>query len=169
MASNAPIVIPSLCLPRIYHKFDEHYIEQVFNRMFGMGADGKSCIEHSDFVGRDDRNTGEPFWLVFVHFTPAGVEFSPETEDFVRRINEGREVNIQYCYPKTWFWKARKNKAVTKKVEQEEPARPRIMPIEEQDEIEQNKIIIQKETGEIKDPDPIKKKMNWADDEEGEE
>ena len=146
----ASIVLPSLCLPRIYHKFDEAYVEQVFNHMFGTDTDGKSCIKQIDLVGRDDRRTGEAFWLVFIHFSNAGVKRSAETEDFVRRINEGREVNIQYCYPKTWYWKARKNNTSAKKTEQEEVPRPRIMPVEDQEKIEQKKTIIKEETVEIK-------------------
>lgn len=165
--ASAHIVIPSLCLPRIYHKFDEKYVEQVFIQMFGNDANDHSCIDHIDLVGRDDRRTGEPFWLAFVHFTDSGVKVTAETEDFVRRINEGREVNIQYCYPKTWFWKARKNKAVTKKTTQAEDApRPRIMPAEDQAEIEQKKTIIKNEIGETSCSGQIE---NWADDEEKDE
>lgn len=171
MASNAHIVIPSLCLPRIYHKFDENYVEQVFIQMFGQDANGNSCIDRIDLVGREDRRTGEPFWLAFVHFTDSGVKVTTETEDFVTRINQGREVNIQYCYPKTWFWKARKNNAVTKKNTQEDAPRPRIMPIQDQEEIEQKKTIIKKEIGEMnaQAQQPENKKIDWAADGEDDE
>ena len=156
----ASVVLPSLCLPRIYHKFDENYVEQVFNQMFGADTEGNSCIKQIDFVGREDRRTGEPFWLVFIHFTSAGVNNTPETSDFVDRINKGLEVNIQYCYPKTWFWKARKNKKAQSNQESDAP-RPRIMPIEVQEEIDLNKTKIKQTM--------ITNKTNWADAEEEED
>ena len=102
------IQIPSLCIPRVYHKFDEAYIEQVFCQLFGL-VEGKSCIERIDLVSRVDRVTSEPFYVAFLHFTGAGVPSTKELVTFVQRIEAGDEVKIEYSHP--WFWKVRKNKA----------------------------------------------------------
>ena len=102
------IKIPSLCIPRVYHKFDEAYIEQVFCQLFGL-VGGKSCIERIDLVSRVDRNTSEPFYVAFLHFTGSGVPSTKELVTFVQRIEAGDEVKIEYSHP--WFWKVRKNNA----------------------------------------------------------
>lgn len=102
------IVIPSLCIPRVYHKFDEAYIEQVFCRLFGT-VRGRSCVERIDLINRQDRNTGEPFHVAFIHFVESGVAETKELKTFVERIEAGSEVKIEYSYP--WFWKVRKNQA----------------------------------------------------------
>ena len=116
--------------------------------MFGQDANGNSCIDRIDLVGREDRRTGEPFWAAFVHFTDSGVKVTTETEDFVTRINQGREVNISLL-PKDMVLEGTQNNAVTKKNTQEDAPRPRIMPIQDQEEIEQKKTIIKKEIGEM--------------------
>ena len=100
--------IPSLCIPRVYHKFDEAYIEQVFCQLFGT-LRGKSCIERIDLVQRVDRNTNDPFFVAFLHFTKEGVPTTKELSAFVQRIENGDEVKIEYSHP--WFWKVRKNNA----------------------------------------------------------
>ena len=102
------IQIPSLCIPRVYHKFDEAFIEQVFCQLFGS-VDGKTCIERIDLVDRVDRNTSQPFYVAFLHFTEAGVPRTKELVTFVERIEAGDEVKIEYSHP--WFWKVRKNNA----------------------------------------------------------
>ncbi len=102
------IQIPSLCIPRVYHKFDEAYIEQVFCQLFGL-VGGKTCIERIDLVSRVDRNTSEPFYVAFLHFTEAGVPSTKELDTFVQRIEAGEEVKVEYSHP--WFWKVRKNNA----------------------------------------------------------
>jgi len=102
------IQIPSLCIPRVYHKFDEAYIEQVFCQLFGL-VGGKTCIERIDLVSRVDRNTSEPFFVAFLHFTQAGVPSTKELVTFVQRIEAGDEIKIEYSHP--WFWKVRKNNA----------------------------------------------------------
>ena len=170
MASKTTTVIPSLCLPRIYFSFDEAYVENVFVEMFGLAPDGTSPIKQIDLVGREDRRTGEPFWLCFVHFSSEkGVITTPEVEDFVKRIQDGEEVNIQYCYPKKWFWKVRKNNNHSDKNSQKQEKveqKPRIMPKEEQAELRQQKNIIKKEVEDMKNTKSsteTKKKINWAD------
>ena len=102
------IVIPSLCIPRVYYKFDEAFIEQVFCHLFGT-VRGRSCVERIDLINRQDRNTGEPFHVVFVHFVESGVTETKELKAFVERIEAGNEVKIEYSHP--WFWKVRKNQA----------------------------------------------------------
>ena len=112
MASNTMIAIPSLCLPRVYHKFDSNYVEGVFCELFGPDAYGNSCVENIDMISKTDRYTGEKFWLVFVHFSD-NMYHSEYLDDFVQRINSNEEVKIQYNPP--WFWKVRKNTSVKEK------------------------------------------------------
>jgi hypothetical protein len=111
MASTG-IQIPSLCIPRVYYKFDKTYIENVFVSIFGLVQDENdvdvSCIKKIDLVERTDRNTGEPFNIVFLHFHD-GVEATPDNVEFVKKIEAGEEVKMTYSYP--WFWKLRKNHA----------------------------------------------------------
>lgn len=113
--------IPSVCLPRVWHKFDKNYIEGIFCELFGPAADGDSCVVRIDLIPKKDRNTGEDFWVVFVHFSELMIS-SDFLEDFVERINANEEIKIQYNPP--WFWKVRKNTGARK-----EAARtgPRIM------------------------------------------
>ena len=106
MASNT-VQIPSVCLPRVFYKFDKNYVEQVFCELFGPDITGNSCVERVDIIVRNDRNTNEPFHVVFVHFS----ENMAPTEyviDFSKRILADEEVKIQYDYP--WFWKVRQNR-----------------------------------------------------------
>jgi len=137
--------------------------------MFGFAADGTSPIKQIDLVGREDRRTGEPFWLCFVHFSSdKGVVTTPEVEDFVKRIQSGEEVNIQYCYPKKWFWKVRKNNNNSDKNSQKQEKqeqKPRIMPKEEQDELREQKNFIKQEVEDIKKKTSSAetRKLNWAD------
>ena len=105
MASKT-VQIPSVCLPRIYNRFDEAYVEQVFVGLFGGTTNNESCIQRIDMVQRQDRNTGDYFNLVFVHFKPDMAETS-ELTAFIKKIEDGEEVRIVYSHP--WFWKVRKN------------------------------------------------------------
>lgn len=109
MASTG-IKIPSLCIPRVYFQFDENYIEQVFLSIFGGTEveDGcfQTCVERIDLVPREDRKTGEPFNIVFIHFN-GSVADTPETTAFVEKIEANEEVKLMYRHP--WFWKVRKN------------------------------------------------------------
>ena len=163
MASTT--AIPSICLPRIYFQFDEDYVAGVFNAMFGTDINGNSCVDHIDFLGRQDRNTGEPYWLCFVHFSNDGFTSTPEIENYVKRINNGEVVNIQYDYPKKWYWKSSKNnKPNGQTASPDKKLGPRIMPQEDQDELDKNKTNIKKEQ-----KTETKKKMNWADVEEEED
>ena len=104
MASTT-IQLPSLCLPRVYFKFDESFIERVFNNFF-YTMDSYSVVERIDMIPRIDNKTQEPFYLVFVHFRN-NVYKNDAVEDFVKRIEAGEEVGMHYDYP--WFWKVRKN------------------------------------------------------------
>ena len=104
--------IPSVCLPRVFIRFDEEYINHVFCDLFG-GAfsqpDRASCIDHIDMIQREDKRTGELFHVVFIHFVEEGVVSSPEAEAFVTKISANEEVKLEYSHP--WFWKVRKNNA----------------------------------------------------------
>tara|TARA_B100001996_G_C18634225_1_gene583011 strand:- start:1007 stop:1336 length:330 start_codon:yes stop_codon:yes gene_type:complete len=78
-------------------------------------------------ISKTDRNTGEKFWVVFVHFSE-DMYHSEYLSDFAERINKDEEVKIQYNPP--WFWKVRKNKAIRKEVR---PG-PRIMSRKDEEE-----------------------------------
>ena len=100
------IEIPSICLPRVYIHFDQAYVERVFFEWFGATETNESCIQRIDMIQRQDRNTQEPFHVVFVHFK----KNMPKTkviEDFVEKLEKDEEVEIIYNNP--WFWKVRKN------------------------------------------------------------
>ncbi len=129
MTSNNTIAIPSVCLPRIYHKFDANYIEGILCELFGPDMYGNSCVDKIDMVSRTDRNTGEPFHLVFIHFSD-NMYYSEYLSDFATRIDKDEEIKIQYSPP--WFWKVRKNKAAARK---EVRSRPRIMNHKDEAEI----------------------------------
>lgn len=128
MASNNVIALPSVCLPRVYHKFDANYVEGIFCELFGPDMYGNSCVAKVDMISRTDRNTGEPFHVVFIHFSEYMYE-SDYLNDFAERINKDEEVKIQYNPP--WFWKVRKNKAATRK---EVRTGPRIMSRKDEEE-----------------------------------
>jgi len=89
---------------------------------------GNSCVEKVDMITRSDRITGEPFYVVFVHFSQEMCE-SEYLSDFTQRINNDEEVKIQYNPP--WFWKVRKNKAASRK---EVRTGPRIMSRKDEEE-----------------------------------
>ena len=129
MASNNNVIaLPSVCLPRIYHKFDANYVESIFCELFGPDAYGNSCIQRIDIIERTDRNTSEPFKVVFIHFSE-NMFHSDYLSDFANRINNDEEVKIQYNPP--WFWKVRKNKATSRK---EVRTGPRIMSRKDEEE-----------------------------------
>lgn len=128
-SNNNTIAIPSVCLPRVYHKFDANYVEGIFCELFGPDMYGNSCVDKVDMVSRTDRNTGEPFHVVFIHFSDH-MYYSEYLSDFAARIGNDEEVKIQYNPP--WFWKVRKNKAATRK---EVRTGPRIMSRKDEAEI----------------------------------
>lgn len=127
---SSTVQIPSVCLPRIFHKFDENYVEGVFCELFGPDIDGNSCVKRVDMITRQDRNTGEPFSVVFVHFAES-VLATECVMDFVKRINADDEVKIQYNPP--WFWKVRKNKGGQKDLKNR--TGPRIMSKRDEEEL----------------------------------
>ena len=124
----AYIQIPSICIPRVWHKFDRDYVEGIFCELFGPTATGDSCVTQIDMIPKKDRNTGENFWVVFVHFSP-DMFSSDYLADFADRITKDEEVKIQYNPP--WFWKVRKNKGTRK--ERARPG-PRIMSARDEQE-----------------------------------
>lgn len=121
------IQIPSICIPRVYINYDEYYVARVFDELFGEDDNGKSCVERIDMKERQDKNTGEDFWMVFVHFSPQMAR-TRELEAFVERLEQGEQVKIQYRHP--WFWKVSKNKSVKKPRQG-----PRILSVEDEEDI----------------------------------
>lgn len=102
------VQLPSLCLPRVYFGFDEAYIRNVFYNMFGhTTVDGQSPVQRIDLVPREDRKTGEPFNVVFVHFKKTTIN-NQFIQNFTHQLNQGQELRIYYSHP--WFWKVSKRK-----------------------------------------------------------
>lgn len=68
-------------------------------------------------VERNDRNTGEPYWMVFVHFNGEEQASAQEIasaglmdqQKFITDINANKQCSIVYY--KQWFWKCRRNNA----------------------------------------------------------
>ena len=111
MTSNNVIAIPSVCLPRVYHKFDANYVEGIFCELFGPDAYGNSCVDKVDMISRTDRNTGEPFHVVFVHFSEHMYQ-SEYLSDFANGLTRMKRSRSSTT---PWFWKVRKNKAASRK------------------------------------------------------
>jgi len=57
------IQIPALCIPRVFHHVTDRVIYGTFERLFGKG-----CITELTMLPRQDRNTTEPYHLVFIRF-----------------------------------------------------------------------------------------------------
>lgn len=106
--ASTQIQVPSICIPRVFTSFREDYIEDVFYDLFGKNIKGEQCVTRVDFLAKVDRNTGEDFNVVFVHFEEP-LPYSRELEMFVKKISSGQEVKIEYRFP--WFWKVRMNNA----------------------------------------------------------
>ena len=148
--SAQTIQIPTLCIPRVFYRVTDRVIYGTFERLFGKG-----CIAELTMLSRQDRNTSEPYYLVFIHFNaytsqvliPRSASVSPtlefhddgvvETAEFVEdeifqrittfitQLAQDKEVRIEYRAPH--YFK------VTKYVERKRRAvpQPRILPSEE--------------------------------------
>ena len=57
------IQIPALCIPRVFHRVTDRVIYGTFERLFGKG-----CIADVTMLPREDRKTGEPYFIVFISF-----------------------------------------------------------------------------------------------------
>ena len=132
------IQLPSVCIPRVMYFMNEDKFHEVFTDLLGPehgirdeNGYGPSCIEKVDMVMREDKRTGEPYFLVFLHFRL--VDRTPESEYLADKINKDGEVKVQYDHP--WFWKLRKNVGT-----RTEKKRPRIITddAEETDTIEES-------------------------------
>ena len=139
--SASTIQIPALCIPRVFHSVTVRVLYGTFERLFGRG-----CIAELNMLPRQDRNTGEPYHLVFIRFNAYTSQFlqsrsasvSPtleicgegvvETAEFVEdeiferitkfiaQLEQEKEVRIEYRAPH--YFK------VTKYV----PRKPRVAP-----------------------------------------
>ena len=148
--SARTIQIPALCIPRVFHRVTDRVIYGTFERLFGKG-----CLSELTMLPRQDRNTSEPYYLVFIHFnaytsqvlqarsasvsptlefTDNGVVETAEfVEDdifqrissFITQLGQDKEVRIEYRAP--YFFK------VTKYVQRKPRAapQPQILPSEE--------------------------------------
>ena len=148
--SAQTIQIPSLCIPRVFHRVTDRVIYGTFERLFGKG-----CIAELTMLSRQDRNTSEPYYLVFIHFNaytsqvliPRSASVSPTLEfrddavvetaefvedeifqritDFITQLDQDKEVRIEYRAPhyfKVTNYVPRKPRATPQ---------PRILPKEE--------------------------------------
>ena len=103
MAST--INVPSVCIPRVHSSMDGDGVAQVFNEVFGQ-----DCVHHVDMVERQDRKTGYPFFIAYVHFDVIRDVAAFEQcggSQFLDKINADKEVRLVYRDP--WFWKVRRN------------------------------------------------------------
>lgn len=169
--------IPSICLPRIYYKFDKTFIEQKFNAIFGCSAISHgSCVQRVDIVSRTDTRTGEPYNMAFVHFTSEGVIVTPQIQSFVNELNSNYETRIYYDTP--WFWKVRKNLSTNSTTETSEKpvvkhSTPKIViPPQDMLEVKQarKEQLLQKQKNiEILRSITMKKGAKWGDDDDDDE
>ena len=157
------IQIPSICIPRVYINYNDEYVARVFDELFGDDETGNSCVERIDMKLRQDKRTGEEFWMVFVHFSPQMAR-TRELEAFVERLEQGEQVKIQYRHP--WFWKVSKNKSVKKPRQG-----PRILSVEDEEDIKkfQKEQLESKKTKKQQVNVAVLTKTPNEDEEEGEE
>lgn len=119
--------IPSVCIPRVMYFIEERKFHDVFTQLFGNATIDddldrpQSCVKRVDMLAREDRKTGEPYWLVFLHFHD--VFRSQESDFFSEQINKNELVSIMYDQP--WFWKVRKNEG--RRVHTKKVSEPRIV------------------------------------------
>ena len=104
--SHTTDTIPSICIPRAFSDVTEKEVQDTFDTLFGVGT-----TREIDMVLREDYNTGELFWVIFVHFnnympTLDAPILVQQIQDFKRRIESGSEVRIQHRAP--YFWKSYK-------------------------------------------------------------
>ena len=141
------IQIPALCIPRVFYRVTDRVIYGTFERLFGKG-----CIAELTMLPRQDRNTTEPYHLVFIRFNaytsqviqPRSVSVSPtleirddgvvETAEFVEddifnrisgfiaQLEQENEVRIEYRAPH--YFKVKK---YVQAVRRPKPS-PRILP-----------------------------------------
>ena len=112
-------MIHSVCIPRAKYFVTVEMVTEVFSTIFG-----KDLIQKVDRVERTDTNTGEGFWVIFIHFE-TDEEYS-QLEEFMNRIETQGEVKV--IYQANWFWKVRKSNSKPK------PRNgPRIMTVEDEE------------------------------------
>jgi hypothetical protein len=125
------IQIPAICIPRVFHRVTKRVLYGTFERLFGKG-----CIAELTMIPRQDRNTGEPYHLVFIRFNAytsqvihqRSISVSPTIEytdhgvvetaefvednifhritSFIAQLEEEKEVRIEYRAP--YFFKVSK-------------------------------------------------------------
>ena len=144
------MTIPSVCLPRIWIHFDQAYVENVFCELLGTDSEGNSCVSKIDLVERSDRNTGDAYWLCFVHFSEKMVE-TETLKAFCERADKG--FNLEYDpdrYGKA-YWKVRKN---TKSKNPAARSGPRMMSERDEAELLQAQKAIKEEQAKCVTPKP---------------
>jgi len=129
MSSNAL----SICIPRAVSHVTEEQVTHVFNAFFGG-----EVVSRVDMRERNDRNTGEQFWIVFVHFNDEARAIAQrgamggllDQSKFIADIDADKQVKI--TYDRQWFWKCRKNNA--KSQSKPKSSGPRLMTEEDEQE-----------------------------------
>ena len=142
------IQIPALCIPRVFHRVTKRVLYGTFERLFGKG-----CVAELTMVPRSDRNTGEPYHIVFIRFNAystcgimsrndsvsptievtektvfsttnlIGDEMFDRISKFITQLEEEKEIRIEYHAP--YFFK------VSKYLERKPRMKPlpRILPV----------------------------------------
>ena len=111
-------------------------VRDVFDTIFNEDLtsttpEGGRAVERVDMVEREDRNTEEPYYMIFVHFKHSLQEFhdcgAPDDAiAFMQALTDGEEKKV--VYSGNWFWKCRVNKG-TKRT-----AGPRLMTVKDEEE-----------------------------------
>ena len=114
----------SVCIPRAKYFVTTEMVKQVFSTIFG-----EDLIERVDRVERSDQNTGEGFWIIFVHFKDNEDTPSNSLAEFMSKLCVEGEVKV--IYQDNWFWKVRQTTP--------KPPRkgPRIMTMEDEKEFKE--------------------------------
>ena len=96
--------VPSICIMRAFSTTTYDLVSQTFGYLFG-----ETAIREVKLIPREDRNTGESFWLVFVHFNDVATDSYPDWEKaqaYSEKIEADQMVKVEYSAP--YYWKTLK-------------------------------------------------------------
>ena len=99
--------VPSICIMRAFSTTTYDLVSQTFGYLFGENA-----VREVRLIPREDRNTGESFWLVFVHFNEVATDSYPDWEkarSYSEKIEADQMVKVEYSAP--YYWKTLKCKS----------------------------------------------------------
>ena len=96
--------VPSICIMRAFSTTTYELVSQTFGYLFGEAA-----LCEVRMIPREDRNTGESFWLVFVHFNEVPIDSYPDWDKaraYSEKIDASEMVKVEYAAP--YYWKTLK-------------------------------------------------------------